>query len=372
MQPIRIFDDQLNWLGELDAYQYLLYHRKWRKSDHFSMVMNKNLVGSSLLQIGNIISFTKDGKERTGRIEEKQIPLDDSGKISENMVVSGRSYTGIFQERLSLHNTTTGTGYDTQQGNAETVMKHYVNVNCINPSNVNRTVPRLQNGSNQNRGITVQTRARFQTVEEVLESLSIASGLGWSDSLDLGNGQFSFDVYEGRNLSPSQTTLPPVIFSPDFDNVKMLNFKESLLDSKNTIVVAGQGSGATRTIQTVFETEPSGLDRRELFVDARDLETTDELIQRGNERLNELKGEIVFEIENLPYNTFKYGVDFDLGDIVHVNYPDIASMDSRIIEVVEETTPQGESFKLVFGKEWGDLITFIKRNQRNLSVGVRV
>jgi len=170
-------------------------------------------------------------------------------------------------------------------------------------------------------------------------------------------------VLEGKDLTAGQSINSPVIFSPEFDNIRVLGYRESQLDTKNVAIVAGQGEAAERMIEIVGS--GSGINRREMFIDARDLEDAEGLIQRGNERLAELKETTVLEFETLPYSNFKYMQDYDLGDIVTINYPEIATMDSRIIEVTEEITTAGENYKLVVGKEYPDLISILKRDRKN-------
>jgi len=170
-------------------------------------------------------------------------------------------------------------------------------------------------------------------------------------------------VLEGKDLTAGQSINSPVIFSPEFDNIRVLGYRESQLDTKNVAIVAGQGEAEERMIEIVGS--GSGINRRELFIDARDLEEAEALKQRGNERLEELKETTVLEFETLPYSTFRYLQDYDIGDIVTIAYPGVATMDSRIIEVNEEVTTTGENYRLVVGKEYPDLISLLKRDRKN-------
>ncbi|MDQ9752222.1 hypothetical protein RFZ03_16400, partial [Acinetobacter baumannii] len=55
---------------------------------------------------------------------------------------------------------------------------------------------------------------------------------------------------------------------------------------KNTAITAGQGEGADRKIHIEGE-ENAGIDRYELFVDARDIEKEEQLPDRGKSKLAE-------------------------------------------------------------------------------------
>lgn len=370
MHPILIFDSKLSYIAQIDDYQYLRWTRKWRRTHTFEIRVNRHKNNAQYLTEDNFIAIFKGGAWRAGIIEHKEIELTEEGKISENWTIVGRSY-GMFDDRLALHLTTTGNGYDTQRANAETVMRHFVNVNCINPVDNNRIVPYLKLGNDLGRGQVIDVRARFQTISDLLESCSITSGLGYEVVFDLNDKQFYFNVLEGRDLTPSQNINPPVIFSPEFDNVNVLGYRYSKIDSKNFAVVAGQGEAESRLIAYVSNNS-TGINRREIFVDARDLETSQQLIQRGEARLAELIEEVVMEVYYIPGGPFSYPQDFDLGDIIHARYPEIGSLDSRIIEVVEETTPeQGDVYRISLGKEYPDLINVLKLDKKNVETEVR-
>lgn len=85
-----------------------------------------------------------------------------------------------------------------------------------------------------------------------------------------------------------------VMFSAKFGNLSNERYAESVVNFANVAVVAGQGSGENRVTVTAGDTESTGLDRVEIYVDARNLqqdaeETLDEYIERlkahGEEKL---------------------------------------------------------------------------------------
>ncbi len=102
----------------------------------------------------------------------------------------------------------------------------------------------------------------------------------------------------------------------------------------------------------------TGWDRREVYVDARDLDATDALIARGGEKLAEVGETTTLEVEYIPTPTYRYMTDFDLGDIVSAEYPGVATMQARIVAVTEQY-PSGK-IVLGLGKEWPDLISLVR------------
>ncbi|MFN0222107.1 siphovirus ReqiPepy6 Gp37-like family protein [Paenibacillus sp. KR2-11] len=372
MYPIKIFDPNLKYLAEIDNYEFLQWTRRWRSPHAWELQINRNKQNAEYLQADHFIAVQRGGKWRAGRIAHRELPLTENGKLSETWTVKGRDFSGVFLDRLALHGTASGNGYDEQRGIAEEVMRHYVTANCIQPTDPRRVIPFLRQGPNFARGQVVEARGRFQTVAQLLENLCFVTGLGYETVFDLSEQLFTFHVLAGRDLNPLQRTHPPVIFSPEFGNVQRLAFRHSRLDSKNVGIVGGKGEAQDRLIATVSDGQPVGLDRREVFVDARDLETADQLLQRGSERLAEYGEELVMEFEHLQGGPFRYMADFDMGDIVHVNYPGVGSADSRIVEVIEELTPdKGETVRLVVGKEWPDLVSVLRADRKNMDTEVR-
>ncbi|MFA7461886.1 MAG: siphovirus ReqiPepy6 Gp37-like family protein, partial [Anaerovoracaceae bacterium] len=258
---ISIFDPNLNKLAEIDDYLYFAWRRKWRRPDEWQMEINRYARGTEYINPENLIVFQRTARSngtvtenRVGRIEYMELALGESGKLSENWKLRGGAYSGIFDHRIALHDTNVGTGYDVQSGAAETVMRHYVDANCISATDLDRIVPMLTLASDQARGPSVSYRARFQYISQILEELSIYSGLGYEVEVDFDAGQFVFTVYEGRNLSPDNGEgNSPVIFSPEFGNVKLLSYRYSVLDSKNVAIVAGQGEAADRLVIPVLK-----------------------------------------------------------------------------------------------------------------------
>lgn len=209
------------------------------------------------------------------------------------------------------------------------------------------------------RGGTVTYIARFQMLDEVLEAIGRMSGLGWKLEWAGSGLNFQFVVEEGADLSGTIT------ISTGFGNVKGFTFLNSIADMRNALYVGGNdedGEVWTRPVTLVYDTtEPSGWARREMFVDASDCTTTDEMTARGEEELATLGESVSLEVEYNESHSFVLGKDFDLGDIVTVSYPGIVSVESRIISVTEEIAPNTVS-KVTLGisKEYPDLKSVVK------------
>jgi Siphovirus ReqiPepy6 Gp37-like protein/F5/8 type C domain len=272
MKPIRIIDNQFNLLTEIDQYESMFLIRRWSEVGELELRINRHMSGANLLTKGNII-LVGDALHKVYIIKHREIELNEDGKASENWNVKALSLKSVLGQRITLPPLTTA--YDNKQGDAETVMKHYVDNNVISPSDADRIITNVSLAANQNRGITVSWRSRFKNLAEELTNISLFSGIGWNVSLDVQQLKWVFDVSEGRDLTVNQSVLPPVIFSPQFDSLRSLHYTESELNYKNIAYVAGQGEGVDRRVVELGT--DTGLNRHEIFIDARDVpEETDD------------------------------------------------------------------------------------------------
>lgn len=376
--PIRIMTSGFDLLGETASYESLQIERSWHGIGVLEMRINRYKQHVDKLQRGNII-FTHAHTNKGYLIRHKEIELDSNGKVTENWIIRALSLKSWLAQRLTIP--PERTNHDNKQGDAESVMLHYVINNAVNPIDPARTLPDIVLVSNLNRGNPLEWQSRFKNLAEELTEISFLSGLGWNVDIDYINKKYRFQVLEGRDLTAGQSDLPPAIFSPEFDTLGELKYTESELDYKNLAIVAGQGEGAERRIIHVGES--TGFERFELFVDARDVseETEDEeplprpiedieadLTNRGQQKLAEHEQEIYLEGQTLSKSRLVYERDYDLGDMVTLqNRGWGVTLDSRITEVKEiYEGGRPKKIELTFGNDKPTLISKIKKEMSGM------
>lgn len=354
-KPVKIIDANFIFLGEIDNYESLIWRRRWHKPGEFELHINVNKQHTDKLQKGNIVLLDN----KVGIIRHREIKIDEQGKGSEELIIKGSSLSCIVGRRITIP--PAGYAYDKVTANIETIMKGYVNRNCINPVDAKRKIPLLEIAPDQARGEQTTYQTRLKQLDEELEKLSLVSGLGWDVSLDIENKKWIFDVFEGRNLTAGQTVNPPVIFSVDFDNIKAQQYVDSESGYRNIAYVGGQGEGVDRAITEVGE-DTAGLERYETFVDARDMEDTANLPERGKQKLSEMQEIKTFGSEIMTDNPFRYGKDWGLGDVVTVqNKKWNVTLNARITEVIEIYEANGFRLQATFGNNIPTLIEKIKQ-----------
>jgi hypothetical protein len=154
-----------------------------------------------------------------------------------------------------------------------------------------------------------------------------------------------FDIYTGRDLTSAQSSLPAVIFSRELDNLTNTKQLTSVEDQKNCAYVYSP-IGTLVVYNTGESDSTSGFDRQVLIVDASDLTSatnvTAALTQRGEEALAEYRGLQVFDGEINQKSSYKYGTDYQVGDLVEQRNSDGFANYMRITEQILSSDPKGE------------------------------
>ena len=182
----------------------------------------------------------------------------------------------------------------------------------------------------------------FDAIISVLQPLGLSFKLSFGTSLNL----ITLSLYQGSEVD--------VVFSPEFDNLINSKYVSDYTNYANYAFVAGEGEGSQRTVVDVnaSDTVPTGLNRREVYVDARDIssndgeisssEYTDMLTHRGLEKFaEEYSMTESFEAEINPQKPFRYKADYNLGDIVTVTNEYGVTSHPRIVEIIESWDDTG-------------------------------
>jgi len=377
MRPLRIISNNFEILGEVDQYLSLFFTRSWHGIGDLELTINRYTKHAHQLLRGNLLYL---GPDKVFIIKHREIELNENGKASEDWKIKAKHLKSITGQRITIPPTG---AYDSITSEAESVMQHYVTNNVISPSESERAIQEVLLASNQNRGQSLEWKSRYKNLAEELSDISLQSGLGWGIELDTANQKWVFDVQEGKDLTTSQSTNPPVIFSPQFDSLKELSFTDSEINYKNAAYVAGQGEGSDRRIVEVGS--DSGINRHEMFVDARDVSETDDngdpipeqeiidtLTTRGQRELNKMIQEQYLEGQVLTHSPFEYEKDYDLGDMVTIRNKEWGvTMDARITVIKEIHEQGGLQIEATFGNSKPTLIDKVKQELSQISGEVR-
>src|SRR5690606_5701603 len=172
--PIRIMTRQFELLNEIDRYSSLQITRSWHGIGSIELRINRYIRGANDLQRGRII-FPHNQLHKAYVIRHREIELDENGKITENWIIRALPLKSWLAQRLTYP--PAHTAYDNKQGDAETVMQHYVANNVVGPVDVDRTMPGIVLEDNLHRGPNVSWQSRYKNLAEELEKIGLYSGL---------------------------------------------------------------------------------------------------------------------------------------------------------------------------------------------------
>ncbi|QNK41820.1 siphovirus ReqiPepy6 Gp37-like family protein [Caproicibacter fermentans] len=332
-----IYGPDIEQLGVLDSFASLRWRRRYFEPGEFELhcpVYQKLQKGEtepfnnlSLIWPGNII-HRLDRKE-AGIIEGVSIETPE-GSTSEEITATGRMGSSMLDQRVV-------TPTLIFSGAVEDAMRKAVSDNAISA----RPLPHLTLGSAAGYAPTCSFQATGKTALTVCTALSKASTLGFRARLDVPGRAWAFEVYQGVDRSIAQHALPRVLFSDEYSNIKAPKYEINTTGYANYAYVAGEGEGADRVIVEVDQT--NGEPRRELWVDARDLQKgedmtddqyREQLRQRGLEKLAEASKAENFSADAVDTLNYQYLTDWDLGDVVSMEKWGIR-LDQRVTEVEE-------------------------------------
>lgn len=179
----------------------------------------------------------------------------------------------------------------------------------------------------------------LETVQEICK----ARGLGFrAVATDHTFIVPTIEITEGVDRSEGQAKNSPVIFSAEYGNLLSSSYLLDTSNYKNVALVAGEGEGKARKRTTYGKA--SGMQRREQYVDARDLSTnegeiseedyTAQLEARGAESIAGYPVTENFDGE-IETSNFVLDKDYTTGDIVTIENEYGIRKNVRIATIIE-------------------------------------
>ena len=341
-----VYDTGFQIVGVLDVFKSFIWTDRYNEAGDFELYTHMNIALLDLMQQDYYLQIKESG--HTMIVSDVQIETDvEDGN---NLKITGKSLEYILKRRYIYPQTS-------YTGNLQTTIQNMLDTNIINPSNVKRKISNFVFQASTDPAITALTVNVQYTGDDLYKAISELckqNNIGFQIVLN-SSFQFVFSLYAGTNRSYSQNTNPYVVFSPEYENIIESNYLCSSIDYSNVTLVAGEGEDTNRKTELVGDADSIGLNRRELFTDARDISSTqdsqtltdaqyrDLLKQRGKESLENHKIAKTFDGEVETSRLFVYGEDFFLGDVVQIANEYDMEYSSRIVEIVFSESDEGYS-----------------------------
>lgn len=362
-----LLDKEFQICGIVDDFSSLVWNRKYYECGNFSLQTSIN----NLEQFKNAkYVYCKDFKE-TGVLE-----TFDFTNTTENLEILR---TGRFLENVLATRVIDETQYFKDK-TTEDIVRSLVNTFCINAGN--RTIPNLILGERKGLGKIRTMQMTGDNLLEKIYELCKEDELGISIWYDFDNNKMVFDVWQGLDRVDTQNKNTWAIFSRNFENILEDRYSTDVTQYCNFAYVAGeveevvgQNEDGTekkskRRVVITVDKIKEGEERRELYVDARDIQSEkydDEgnsikisdaeykkmLEERGIEKLNENNKIETADFNIDPLANLIYKTDFDIGDKVVYKSEQLGLIiENRIVGISEAYENGDKTLNITFGEDY--------------------
>lgn len=356
-------------IGEINQFDSLMWPDKFNGYGSFELWAPITEENSVYLKKGNILWC---GGDNAAMIEIVKSSVNSQGTKTYN--VKGRTLEMLLTTRVVW-----GT-YNAKDKHVSTIMYDIVNQTCVNPSNLKRKIPFLECAEDEQLGSVATFQKTGGEVYSVLTTLAGSFDLGFNVLFRPKEKKLIFKVVEGVDRTIEQDANDPVEFSTDLEDLLSSSYYSNDQDKKSVAFVQGEGEGVNRKSVVAGDNTTAGFARRELYVDARDLQSTSMdangnevvlsaseynsvLLQRGDDKLSEHKVTETFEAQIRVFGDvqYKFGVDYNKGDKVTIRDNQLNVMISARITEVEEDFDDEYALVLTFGYSYPTIMQKVKQ-----------
>jgi len=344
-----LLDKDFQISGLIEKFTSLQWNRRYYDAGDFEL----HMASEYFPLLSNSRYIYHGAADETAIIEHILFSRTQSNQT--DLVLRGRFLEALLAERV-IPTTMTFSG------NLETSIRRMVQTCAMTGA---RAIPLLELGDVAGFTQTAAFQATGDVLMEKLYSTLQGYGISFRVRYDYLANKLLFTLWQGKNRSQDQTENGAAIFSDSYENILETTYTYSRSDYKNFAYVAGAGEGTARIVETVDKIAP-GEDRRELYVDARDLspETEDGIMltdaeyrtilrARGEEKLSEFQTVEAIDGKADPNANLKYRTDYDLGDICDYANPGIGlEIQKRITEIREVYEGGHMRLDTVFGEDY--------------------
>lgn len=349
---ILVLDKNFETIGAVPLFTSLIWNPRYNKLGYAELHTQTNYF--KLLNQGAYVY--RNDRDNLVVIDDVQYDQTDTG--AKSCYVKGNFTEALLADKVISKTVNLS-------GNLEEAMRQMVTDYAISPVNGGEPVPNLRLGELAGLDETINTQITGANLSEWLYEVGNAAEISHRIRYDYLNNDLVFEVWKGKDRTDTQTENSWAIFSNSFCNIKSVQYEKNKSSYRNYAFVAGEGEGSERVIVEVDVRASPDEPRREIWVDARDLQKTDsdgntmtdaeyrELLKgRGKEKLAEYP---VVETVNSDVDAqanLVYRTDFDYGDLcTYINTEIDVETAKRISEIMEVYEGGAEKISVTFGTD---------------------
>lgn len=347
-----LLDNLLRRTRVVDRFESLIWTERFKDVGDWNLSIHASHEHRSLFTVGSIWALNES--KRVMSVDSVEKAKDDDGRDMIN--ITGQSLEFILEDRVAADglNGIDGNPDWPHTGTPADTARHIFKRICIDGLlSAQDKIPFI-GVENQFPRDTI--REPTDTVTMVMERPTVLSaikqlcdtyGMGFRLTRDGDKSKLNFNIYTGSNRTGRQTDYTPVIFSPNLDNLKDVSEIISEVGYKNVAYVFSK-FGAMVVYAEPDDVGRSGFERRVLVVEATDIdlpagaELNAALLQKGKDELAKHRRLMGFDGEVPQNSAYKYGIHYELGDIVEMHDGDGASHDMRVSEQIFASDSSGD------------------------------
>jgi hypothetical protein len=380
MEELYLLDEELNKKHIIDTYSSVIWTPRYNTLGDCELVIQASQ--DNLKKIKECRYISRDDDEMVCEIKKIEIQTDEEN--GDQIIVTGIDVKDILNKRIVMNQTNFN-------GLVEDYIRMLITDAFINPKDPNRKISNFVLADKQGFTETIREQVTYDYIGDKVQEL--CQQFGWGYKVTVKNGNFVFSLYKGKDKSQYIT------FSQNYDNISTTDYQEDNSNIKNVALIAGEGEGVDRKTTTIGSGE--GINRNELYVDARDVSSTidyDELLNNypngiekvinnviyyqvngtniailtkdekgevsevklcdniytenlksvGNEKMAEYVSVTSFTGDIIVGINYKYKEDYNLGDIVNILNEYGMSVNARITEIIESRDDNGYTMEPTF------------------------
>lgn len=274
-----LLDSELNKKHLIDIYSSAIWVPRYNDIGDCELVIDAT--SENLNKIKECKYIARDDDDMVCKIEKIEIKTDVEN--GDQLIVTGADIKKILNQRIVMKQTNFN-------GLVEDYIRTLINDAIINPTNQDRKISNFLLDEKRGYAEKIREQVTYDNVGEKIQEL--CKQYGWGYKVRVINKKFVFSLYKGIDKSAYIT------FSQNYDNISTTDYTKDDSNIKNIALVAGEGEGIARKVTVIGN--GSGIDRHELYIDARDVSSSidyNELITvypNGNEK--EINGVIYYQV----------------------------------------------------------------------------
>lgn len=357
---IYILDSLLRRNHIIEKFESLIWTERYAEYGDFELLLPSSYESRRLFSTGSKLVIS--GSKRVMVVDSAENKSNEDGSTS--LLVKGFSLEKMLTGRVAkdtMSDLTTEPTWDLTGTPGDIVRTMFNDICVLGTLSVDDIIPHITPGNifpedtNTEPQTVITHKQEPKSLYDAIKEVSDLYDLGFRLVRNGDTSQLHFNVYVGSDRTSNQSTLNPVIFAADLDNLKN-TVELSTIENYMNVAYVFSPVGSAIVFPEFAGGDITGIERRVLTVIASDIdhpteegapqltaqEIQDLLTQRGREELSKHRGLTAFDGELYEVESYKYEEDYYLGDLVEMRNRDGATNYMRVTEQIFVSDAEGD------------------------------